>query len=187
MPSPIAHCSLIVIYRSAIEQRISPETPAWRIRLLYLAVLAALVAPDCDIAVGLVMGVGIGRYHNGVTHSFLFAPAFGLIFAIVCRPLMSRGFACLFVIGATAYASHIVLDFLSWHRTGVQLFWPLTGERFASPVSLFLGVRHSVNAPWWVHARMVATEVLFGVGLWLACYCWRARSREKLKDGAVHG
>ncbi len=88
MPSPIAHCSLVVVYWPGIKRHSDPAGSAGPRWLLCAAVLVALLAPDCDAVVGLITGEGVGRYHNGPTHSLFCAPAFGLIFAAVSCMLL---------------------------------------------------------------------------------------------------
>lgn len=138
------------------------------------AVLFALMAPDLDAAAGFVTGQGVGRFHNGLTHSLLCAPVFGCVFALIGRPIARCKGRLLFRLGSVAYLSHIVLDLFNARGRGVQLFWPLSETRFASPVPLFYGVIHSVDAPWSVHLVTIVNELLFAAAVWIACV-WRRR------------
>ncbi len=177
MPSPIAHCSLFIAIWPTARSRLAAGASKPRRRLLAGAILFGLMAPDVDAVYGLLTGGGIGRFHNGFTNSLFCAPVFGVLFALLCGAVLRCGWRYPFVLGASAYVSHIVLDMLNSRGRGVQLLWPLTDERFASPVPLFVGVIHSVNAPWSVHAITVVNELLFAAGVCVVCSWWRSRQR----------
>ncbi len=130
-----------------------------------------------DVAFGIITGEGIGRYHNGFTHSLLCAPVFAVGLAIICRLLLADAAGRFCATVTLAYMSHVILDLFTFGDRGVQLFWPITGARFDAPLTLFLGVRHSVGAPVWVHLLTIANDALFALAVWAACAWWRRRSR----------
>jgi len=128
------------------------------------------MAPDLDAVIGPLTGQSIASYHNGPSHSLVFAAAFGVVFGLVCRLFWKADTGFLMALGALAYGSHILIDWLTW-GPGVLVFWPFLPEaRFTSPISLFRGVRHSVNAPWSQHAWTVANDVAFGLIVWMVTW-----------------
>jgi len=44
-----------------------------------------------------------------------------------------------FLVLLISYESHVILDFFTYGPRGVMLFWPITAERFISPIFLFHG------------------------------------------------
>ena len=117
--------------------------------LTLLVVAAALWAllPDFDFLPGLVVGAP-ARFHQGASHSLLFALAAGLVGMLVVRidGLSPRR---IFAVLTTAVASHLALDYFVLDRrppSGLPLLWPFSDERFISPVPLLLGVQHAQSA-----------------------------------------
>jgi len=141
--------------------------------------LACLIAPDVDVAVGVFSGKGIGYYHNGATHSIAFSLLVGLVFAGLGRWVCGTEFRKMFWIGAIACLSHVLLDGMTFGR-GVQLFWPLTEMRIQTPIPLFLGVRHSVGAAWTTHLLTIVNDVVFAAFVWGICRIARQRRRNAL-------
>ena len=94
---------------------------------------ALAMLPDADV-VGVAMGLpDVGPLgHRGFTHSLLFAIVVALAAAALARRIGLRplytGFFVFLVVG-----SHGPLDALTYHSRGVPLFWPISGERIASP------------------------------------------------------
>lgn len=170
MPSPIAHLSLAVCIWPALNRRLGAEpTPARR--FLLVGTLATwLVLPDFDLLAGPIMGRELMHYHNQWSHSLLLAPLMAIPFSLICRAISLGPAWRFFGIGVLVYASHVLLDAVTWGR-GVQALWPITDARFASPVPLFFGVRHSVNAPYQWHLATILTELGFAALVVLA-YRW---------------
>jgi membrane-bound metal-dependent hydrolase YbcI (DUF457 family) len=171
VPSPIAHLSLAVFIWPSLKRRLGTEaTPARR--LLLVAMLATwLLLPDFDLLAGPLLGRPLMHYHNGPSHSLIAAVVMGVPFALICRGIAPGPAWRFFGLGVLAYASHVLLDAVTWGR-GVQALWPITDARFASPVPLFFGIRHSVNAPYHWHLVTIVTELCFAVLLVIA-YRWR--------------
>jgi membrane-bound metal-dependent hydrolase YbcI (DUF457 family) len=167
MPSPLAHLSLVFLYDAILRPSGSTRlTSRERTRLL-AGLLVCAIAPDFDLLLGVCTGEGFGEYHNGFTHSLPLSIVFGAVFAAYGRRVSPLRFRTLFLLGASAYASHVLMDAFVWMGRGVQICWPISDWRWASPVPMFLGVRHSVNAPHWVHAATVGTELILAVGFFL--------------------
>ncbi|MFN2432655.1 MAG: metal-dependent hydrolase [Gemmatimonadota bacterium] len=142
MATPIGH-SLAGAAVYAFSGR--PVRPPRRDLLVACVILAN--APDLDFLPGLLAG-DPGRYHQGVTHSLVAAPAAAAIGAAF---LAWRGVSLRtgFVLLAFAYVSHLALDFFGGSDSnppfGVPLLWPFSDVRLASPVPLVMGVRHEVE------------------------------------------
>ena len=70
------------------------------------------------------------RYHRGVTHSFLLAPAFAVGIALVARLVARRTpGARLFLAALVGIVSHILFDWITSY--GTMFFAPLSWRRFA--------------------------------------------------------
>ena len=121
------------------------------------AAVAVSVAPDLDVLPGLIMG-DISAFHNQAAHS----PLFGLIvcaaLAGIARRFLNVGFCRTAVFMALCYGMHLAIDGMTVGR-GLKLLWPFSEARFASPIPLFYGVRHSEG--WWSlhHAVTGVTEL----------------------------
>ena len=176
MPSPIAHSSLAFLAWPLVKRTLDPTLSPTRCTILASLLLLWLNLPDLDIIVGPLAGRPLMYYHNGFSHSFLVALGMALPFAFICCKIAGGNAARHFLIGFLAYSSHVLLDALTW-GPGVQALWPITEIRFSSPVPLFLGVRHSVNAPYYWHLLTAANDAVFGVGVFLVIYFARKRSK----------
>jgi inner membrane protein len=150
MPSPVAH-SLVgyVIQRTQLDALDERES-FWEARSLIslLITLALSLAPDADSLVGLAAG-DLGDYHNTISHSLIVGLGVAIIVGLIAEfiglwagPSKQSRFGRWFVIALLCYESHVIMDFFAIGR-GVMLFWPLSGERFSSPLKLFYGLRWS--------------------------------------------
>ncbi len=134
-------------------------------------VLLAVVAtnlPDIDFALGLFTDpLTLLNLHRGLTHSFLFAPVFGLAAAAVAHQLTARRhrFRDLLLIATLAALLHCALDLLTVY--GTQIFAPISTRPFALPV-LFI-----VDPAVWVLLGA------FGV------LAWRRGSTRLARDGLI--
>jgi hypothetical protein len=72
------------------------------------------------------------------------------------------------------------MDALTADR-GVMMFWPLTGERYASPVKIFYGLQWGLGwfSPW--HLWTLFTESLF-VGIVLIAMNYFDRRRNQAQE-----
>jgi len=166
MPSPIAHTSLLFLGLPAAQG--DPPLPLAR-RVTLAAMLAVLlVLPDMDFVISLLNLSDVKTTHGTWTHSLVMAPPAGLLFAACARlvfPAGARpGIARLWLVGAGAYASHILMDWTNWgfgNARGIQILWPLSDERFLSPVHLFVGLRWSEPGAYGSHLLTLGSELLF--------------------------
>jgi inner membrane protein len=169
MPSPIAHSAVgYLIYRFSDRKQL-PAQPRKGLYLLLAALFFSLL-PDIDFVPGLLFG-DISRYHNQGTHSLLAALAAGLAAGLVVKAWKGSflfGFRLAFV----PYALHILMDAFTYGGRGVKLLWPLTSQRFDSPLSLFIGARWSEGL-WNVeHLPTLFSELLFTGVIFLAVWVY---------------
>jgi inner membrane protein len=119
--------------------------------------------PDIDSVVGIITG-DFGKYHNNATHSLVVGLFISLAFSGVASLVSSFKFRDWFFVTFLSYSLHIVLDFFTVGR-GVMAFWPLSYQRFLSPVSLFYGLHWSDGffsiRHVWTFLTEVATATLF--------------------------
>ncbi|MFT5423079.1 MAG: membrane-bound metal-dependent hydrolase YbcI (DUF457 family) [Phycisphaerales bacterium] len=166
MPSPIAHTSLLFLALPAAQGAATLTLPR---RVALAAMLAVLlVAPDLDFAVSLLNLADAKAAHGTWTHSLIIAIPAGILFAGCARfvfPAGARpGFIRLGLVGAAAYASHVLMDWTNWgfgNARGIQLLWPLSTDRFLSPVHAFVGLRWSEPGAYGSHLLTLSTELLF--------------------------
>jgi inner membrane protein len=101
----------------------------------FLTAVCAMI-PDADV-LGYSFGVSRGGMfsHRGLTHSIAFAVLFGAFAAFVARRFLKTPFslARLAVFFSLVTFSHPLLDMLTNGGSGVALFAPLSGQRFAFP------------------------------------------------------
>lgn len=139
MAGPLGHSLAgVLIYQTAGERaRIDGRTAA------ILCVVAA-VAPDLDFLPGLWVGMP-ALYHQGISHSFLFALVVSLALAVGFGRA-GRAWPRLWSVLFLAYTSHLVIDLFGPDARppyGVPLLWPLSDHAFLAPVKLFLGFHHA--------------------------------------------
>jgi len=151
MATPLGHSLAgyaVYSFSSAAQDHDSP----------YKSLLCIVMAngPDFDFLPGVLLG-SPALYHQGVTHSLGFAilVSLGIAGAYSVR---GRSFSPIFNLCFFSYLSHLVLDFFGPDGRlpyGEPLFWPLSGEHFISPISVFLGVHHvsstSASILEWIH------------------------------------
>jgi membrane-bound metal-dependent hydrolase YbcI (DUF457 family) len=134
--------------------------------LSFLLVVTSISSlfPDFDSLIGILIG-DMARYHNNGTHSlvvgFLLALAIGAAVWSKTRVNFLEWFLIIFL----SYNMHVISDFFTYDSRGVMLFWPLSTERYASPINLFYGVRWGDG---WISVRhlwTLATESLFALGV----------------------
>ena len=141
MPSPVAH-TLAGACVAALAARRSPAA-----RALPVAALVILAAnlPDLDY-LALVRGrEAMERFHQSVFHSIGFVAAATLPLALLLRRRVDSARAWLLL--AAAGLTHLLLDLLVVDLkppVGFPFFWPLSAERFHSPITLFPGIDRAV-------------------------------------------
>ena len=113
-------------------------------------------------------------YHNNFSHSLLFGVPIALLIAGIFHRVYRTNFWLWFVICLVSYELHVLMDALTAER-GVMLFWPLTNERFASPVKIFYGLQWGLGwfSIW--HLWTVFTEGIFVLIVILAVHYFSKR------------
>jgi len=166
MPSPIAHlaagCAIYRGWRAGTSR-------TW---LLVGAALFFSLLPDCDAAIGILLG-NLARYHNNLTHSLTAAFAAGLLGLslgfVLDRPAATRWFGLAF----TCYGLHVAMDFFTVGR-GVMFLWPFTSHRFISPIKLFYGLHWSQGVFSRLHIWTFLSETAFILVVLVALWGVRA-------------
>lgn len=141
MPTPIGHSLAgLLLNRTKI---FVPSRSTYK-SLAVAMVLANLA--DADFVPGLLSG-NPNRFHHGFTHSIGASFIVGFLFAgyfFWCQ----RQFLAPFFFAASAYSSHIFLDFFTVDTSlphGIPMFWPVSSEYFISPIAVFSDVRRSFS------------------------------------------
>ena len=123
---------------------------------LMISIILANLA-DIDFLPGLLAG-NPNRFHHGVTHSLgatlMTALAFGFYFYA-----KQHQFWAPFAFSGLLYLSHVGLDFLTADTSlpqGVPIFWPLSGEYYLSPISVFSSVHKDSSSATFVQSLFVA-------------------------------
>lgn len=151
---------MTVLVAPLLLRALPPGTSIGRRSALAGAVLFGALAADLDIPIGFLAGGNGFVAHGGYTHSLLMAMVFATIFLLWVRLLAPVHVGRAWAVGALAYGSHLMLDAIN-HGRGIMLLWPLSTERFVSPVRIFYGVRHSDLSDWTHHLITLATELIF--------------------------
>lgn len=143
MPSPLAHTTMgYVIYR--IFRPHLPQSASRRfgpVPHLLLVTMGLSMLPDLDSVVGILIG-DFGRFHNNLTHSLIVGLGISLfVGGLTSLKWRSRSWRW-FLITLLCYDLHVIMDFFTVGR-GVMALWPLTSERFLSPVAIFYGLHWS--------------------------------------------
>ena len=172
MPTQVAHS----LAGSTIALLSSGRRPLdWK---FFAASLVAASFADIDFGISFLLGKNV---HHYFTHSV----GFTLLFAGTTY-LLSRAFARerptfdALVLGVS-YLSHVLLDMLSKDTAapyGLQLFWPLSGEFYISPVLAFDDIwRGTLAKLFSLHNWLaVAREVLIvGPPTALSFWWWKRR------------
>lgn len=138
MALPIAHAAAGYLVHRAAHRGPSRGEPAkvWR-RVALFMLIGNL--PDFDFLVGFVLGRP-GLVHRGVSHSVLAAVAFGLLAGWVARRWRNEPFLPNAVAFGAAYASHLLVDWLTIDTrppAGGQFLWPFSDAYYSSPIPIF--------------------------------------------------
>lgn len=167
MPSPIAHLTVgYAIYRYYEQRLPEDKRSVWKIPLQFFLIACLSLLPDLDIAPAIIFRDMVA-YHNNFSHSLIVALPVSLVIAGIFYALYRADFWLWFVICLVSYGLHVVMDSLTMGR-GVMMFWPLTQDRFASPVKLFYGLKWGFGWFSLWHLWTVLSEALFSLGIILA-------------------
>ena len=160
MPSPIAHLGAGYAMYRYYRRKLPQESERFRKSALpALFVMGLSLLPDLDIVPAIIYR-DLHTYHNNFSHSlFLGIPAAVLIAAIFCR-ICHSDFWLWFLVCLISYDLHILMDLLTAER-GVMLFWPLSQNRFVSPVRIFYGLKWGLGWFSLSHLWTMLTESVF--------------------------
>ena len=128
-----------------------------QVGVLLAAAIGVSLLPDADAAIGILLG-DLGRYHNQFSHSLAMGLPAALVTGIVGWLCVRHGFMRWLTIGGVAYTLHVLIDCVTYGR-GVQLLWPLTSQRFLSPLLLFYGLHWSDGMISSKHLITLASEL----------------------------
>ena len=132
MPSPVGH----VLAGAAIY--LAATTRERRSRTLLAIALLGSIAPDLDFVPGILVG-DMRLFHHGMSHSLVFAAAFGVLTYVVARLQAPAAALPVSVIAIAVYTAHVLLDFVNVNdgTRGVALLWPMSHEHLGSNLRLF--------------------------------------------------
>lgn len=178
MPSPIAHLTagyLVYLgahrHAGALNARAEEEGA---VRMALALALGFSILPDLDSAAGILLG-NFSRYHNNGTHSLVVGAAVSLAAAALLA-WKHRHFTFWFLVAAASYSLHILMDGATVGR-GVMAFWPLSNQRFLSPLLLFYGLHWSDGWLSLRHVWTALTELAYAGVIMLLRVVWPWRSR----------
>jgi inner membrane protein len=141
-------------------------TGARKSLVLFCGALGAATVIDMDFVLGMLHH-DLAGYHNQQSHSLCAAVLVGIGVGVLGRLMTGAGTKRWLALGLAATLSHVLIDFLTIGR-GVQLLWPLTEDRFTSPVPLFYGLRWSEGVWSSSHLLTLANEgPIVAALLWL--------------------
>jgi len=132
-------------------------------------IVTGLFVPKLFLAVEHAFNVfgDFGGFHNNITHSLLAAlPAGACVYLVLklSHPSSAVPWASAM---AACYGMHVVMDFFTDGR-GIMALWPITSERFISPVLVFYGLHWSEGWLSMSHLITVASEGIasaFAIGI----------------------
>jgi hypothetical protein len=164
MPSPIAHLGVgYAIYRYYKRRLPEHRGQLCKLPVQMIVITGLSLLPDLDIMAAILFR-DMENYHNNFSHSLLLGIPVALPIAAILRQIYHSNFWLWFLICLISYELHIVMDALTAER-GVMMFWPLTPNRFASPVKVFYGLQWGLG--WfniW-HLWTLFTESIFVLAL----------------------
>ena len=165
MPSPIAHTAAAYFFWRT-GQRSLPKPGSTAAALFQFSIFAFLsLLPDLDSVPGLIFS-DLGRYHNNLFHSLAAGLLTATMVGAVARGVGSASFFRWFQLGLLCFWAHLLMDFFTVSR-GVMLFWPLTDQRFVSPVKLLTGLHWSLGVWSFQHLYTFCSEGIFVLGIFL--------------------
>jgi membrane-bound metal-dependent hydrolase YbcI (DUF457 family) len=132
--------------------------------------------PDLDSILG-VIAKDFRGFHNLWTHSLIVGSLISISLSFFFWSLTRSGFLKWFFLILLSYELHIIADFFTQGR-GVMLFWPLSEERYSSPISLFYGVRWSEGLFTIKHLWTLASELITVGGVY---FLLNSLERRRLK------
>ncbi|HEV8262294.1 MAG TPA: metal-dependent hydrolase [Burkholderiales bacterium] len=156
-------------------------SPGRSIRCTYrsaglFAVLANL--PDIDFIAGYLLASNAHAFHQGATHTLIFAAAAGLL--VGCLWGRPYGLWPASVVFIATILSHDVIDMLTgpapgFNRSpGLALFWPFDTTVISAPVTIFPGINHLTIEEFvrWHNVVAVAHEIVVFMPVIALLYVW---------------
>ena len=161
MPSPIAHTAIGYLILKVYQRGHLQKGQNWTrdVSFTLIVILGLSILPDLDSIAGILMG-DFGGYHNNWTHSLLVGLGVALVIGSLVWFTRHSGFSSWFIITLLCYELHVIMDYFTIGR-GVVAFWPVSPERFASPVPVLYGLHWSDGWLSRRHLFTIATEVGF--------------------------
>jgi inner membrane protein len=132
--------------------------------------------PDMDVIPAIIFK-NMRAYHNNFSHSLLLGALVALLVAGIFHQIYRSSFRLWFLICLTSYDLHVIMDALTTER-GVMLFWPLTQNRFTSPIRIFYGLQWGLGWSSIWHLWTIFTEMLFAMAVIRAVNYFDRRSIE---------
>jgi inner membrane protein len=168
LPSPIAHAAagyaIYKLYANRNPDLKLPKINPFPILLVITITLSFL--PDFDFFVGFLLG-DFDRFHNSFSNSLLVGLFVALLIGLVVRIRYPAKYKFWLLLVLLAYELHVIMDYLGIGR-GVMLFWPVSSERYLSPVKLFYGLHRSEGLISIRHLWTFLTEMVFAIGVFVA-------------------
>ncbi len=163
LPSPIVHTTvgylIYRIFRNRIQKQFNSRSAS--LPLVLMIAIGISLLPDIDSVAGVLTGDFI-RYHNNISHSFFTGVLVAFSLATIAIWVFAKSkFWIWFLIFFLGYSLHILMDYFTIGGRGVMLFWPLSFERFDSPVKFFYGVRWSEGLFSPLHLNTLINELGF--------------------------
>jgi membrane-bound metal-dependent hydrolase YbcI (DUF457 family) len=124
-------------------------------------VVGLSMLPDLDVIPAILLR-DMKAYHNNFSHSLIFAIPVAFLIAGIFQRIYRSNFWLWFLICLISYDLHVIMDALTAER-GVMMFWPLTQDRFASPVKLFYGLQWGLGWSSIWHLWTIVTELCFAM------------------------
>jgi LexA-binding, inner membrane-associated putative hydrolase len=167
MPSPIAHLSVgYAIYRYYKKRLPEAQIQVWKLPLQLMVIAGLSLLPDLDV-IPAIFFKDMHRFHNNLSHSVFVAIPVSFLVASVFHHTYRSNFWLWFLICLVSYDLHIIMDALNVER-GVMALWPLTQNRYASPIKVFCGLRWGLGWFSLRHLWTAFTESLFVLVIMIA-------------------
>jgi inner membrane protein len=160
MPSPIAHLGAgYAIYRFYKHRLPQDHKRFWKFPLQLVMVVGLSMIPDLDVIPAIIFR-DMKAYHNNFSHSLLLAIPVAFLIAGIFHRIYPSNFWLWFAISLVSYDLHVIMDALTAER-GVMMLWPLSQNRFVSPIRIFYGLHWGLGWFSLWHLWTVFTESVF--------------------------
>jgi membrane-bound metal-dependent hydrolase YbcI (DUF457 family) len=160
MPSPIAHLGVgYAIYRHCKHLLPVDQSRSWKFPLQMITITGLSMLPDLDVIPAIAFR-DMKAYHNNFSHSLLFAVPVAFLIGGAFHRIYRSSFSLWFLMCLAEYDLHIIMDMMTAER-GVMMFWPLTQNRFSSPIKIFYGLQWGLGWCSIWHLWTILTESIF--------------------------